>query len=139
MKHFEILEHTADIRLKFTGSTFEELLQAALLGMASIIKPDHQKLPSTPKEIQKKIIVQSPDQIALLVDFLSDVLTQTHINKALFDTVSFQQLDTQNLQATIVGKPVDIFDEDIKAVTYHEAYINQQKNGSLEAQIIFDI
>ena len=34
---------------------------------------------------------------------------------------------------------VDAFDEDIKAVTYHEANIEENEEGVLQTTIIFDI
>jgi SHS2 domain-containing protein len=41
--------------------------------------------------------------------------------------------------ATIKGNRVSYFDEDIKAVTYHEAAVKQNNEGQLETVIIFDI
>lgn len=139
MKHYEILDHTADIRLKVTASTFKELYEGALLGMAQIIKRHDSVVCKQAVDVQQEIKLEASDEVALLIDFLSIVLTHTHIKKTLFDAVCFEQISKTSLHAIIMGRKTESFDEDIKAVTYHEAYVNQCDDGTFEAQVIFDI
>lgn len=138
MVPFTILPHTADIRLKVQGKTHKELFQNALLGMNEIIRKgyckQYRKYP-----IKKNISIKSFDTTSLLIDFLSEILTETQINQALFCLVKFNKLDKYNLQAQIFGDKVDGFDQDIKAVTFTEANIIVNMNGFLETVVVFDI
>lgn len=137
MKNFIIKAHTADIRLHLEASSLEELFAVALIGMAAIIKPN--SCTNSNLIIKKEIWLQSIDTTALLIDFMSDVLTQSHINKAIFCNVTLSQLSKTSIHATILGEPVENFDEDIKAVTYHEADVKKNMLGNYETVIVFDI
>jgi SHS2 domain-containing protein len=75
----------------------------------------------------------------LLIDFLSEILTLSHMYKSLYDSISFQSLTNSNLIAEIKGKKINGFDEDIKAVSYTETNIKKNENGLLEAIVVFDI
>jgi SHS2 domain-containing protein len=136
MAKFEILPHTADIRLKVFGKTEEELFKNAMLGMAEIVsKSDF----DTRSPTSNLIKIQSLDINSLLVDFLSEVLYQSQINHAVFREVKFLKFKDTKLEAEISGFKIDSFDEDIKAVTYHELEIKKSPTGGFETTIVFDI
>lgn len=136
MKSFEHIDHVADTRLLVKGSTLEELFSAALEGMAHLINPAGCHPP-----LDQEITVElsSPDLTTLLIDFLSAVLTQTHLKKTVFCQVNFTLLSDTTLRATLHGRIVDHFEEDIKAVTYHEACVKKNEEGQYQTIIIFDI
>ncbi len=136
---FKILPHTADVRLKVFGKTKEELFKNALLGMAQLLENRKQKIENR-KEIKTKVSIQSPDINSLLVDFLSEVLYQAQINKAIYSETEFSKFSDNELEAEISGFEIDEFDEDIKAVTYHELDVKKSPgNDFFETIIIFDI
>lgn len=133
---FKILPHTADVRLKVIGKTKEELFKNALAGMAKILK----KTAKEKKPIKTKINIQSPDINSLLVDFLSEVLYQSQINHVIYGEAKFSKFSDNELEAEIFGFKIDEFDEDIKAVTYHELNIKKSPaNDFFETIVIFDI
>ena len=151
MKKFEILEHKADLKIRSFGRTKEELFQNMLLGMQESMKPE---LKTPGEETKREIKVKSLDWLALLVDFLSEVLYLTQINKEIYSDVKFKKFSGSELEAELFGKKVERFGEDIKAVTYHNLEINQRperskggrktnvlrpKDGSWEAIVLFDI
>ncbi|MFA5075020.1 MAG: archease [Candidatus Babeliales bacterium] len=138
MKKYEVIPHTADIKLKLEASTLEELFEIALKAMSQIIKKDACKVNQDYK-LTEKFELKSIDQTALLIDFLSQILTYSQINSTVYCKVEFEKLTQQNLVATIFGKKADKFDEDIKAVTYHEANITKNKNNNFQTFIVFDI
>lgn len=138
MRHYKLLPHTADIRLKVEASTIENLFLAALDGMAEIIKPNF-CTQTKDHSLQTTMEISSVDSTALIIDFLSGILMYSQINKAVYCHATFETLESNTLQATIFGTPVDSFDEDIKAVTYHEAEVKKNEAGNWETVIIFDI
>ena len=147
VKKFEILPHTADVRLKVFGKTKEELFKNAMLGMAKILaKSPKSKLkiknfpPKADQPLVEKLKIKSPDINSLLVDFLSEVLYQSQINHAVFKEVNFSNFKETELEAEISGFKIGEFDNDIKAVTYHELEIKKSPaKGFFETIIVFDI
>lgn len=132
------LPHTADIRMFIEGETLQKLFKAGVKGMANIIKEnicDH-----THKFNSKtRIKTCSLDYANLLIDFLSDVLTHTYTNKTIYCKINVLSLEKHKIVADIFGIETHDFDEEIKAVTYHEAEVKKNKNNLWETYIIFDI
>ena len=132
------LPHTADIRLQIEAGTLEELFLAGLKGLGSQLKEglcDQE----TKFSMQETIQTNSIDTSALLVDFLNDVLTKSYAEQAVFCRAEFSELTDTSVQATVYGQQVDDVDEDIKAVTYHEADVCQNDAGNWQTNLIFDI
>lgn len=146
-KKFEILDHTADLRIKVFGSSAEELFENALYAMASIQKPSVlgqsrvgkiiSKIKG--KGILKELEIESMDYNTLLIDFLNEVLTQSDSENAVFYSVNFKEFSENKIKAIISGVRVSDFDEDIKAVTYHEVEIKEIEPGKWESLLVFDI
>lgn len=138
MRSYRLIPHTADIRLKVEGDKIQELFKASLEAMNGIIKRDFCK---TTKRfpIRHTISLCSLDTTSLLIDFLSEVLYYINKDHAIFCKVEFKKLEDFNLKASILGNSVDAFDEDIKAVTYHEAEIMKNSKGNYETVIVFDV
>ena len=133
-KKYEILEHTADLKIRVFGKTKEELFLNSLLAMAESMKPEVEK----GAEVRRKIKVKSADLPALLVDFLSEVLYLVQTNKEIYRDVKFKKFTDTKIEAELFGQKVERFGEDIKAVTYHNLEIKQSGN-IWEATILFDI
>lgn len=138
MQKHEILPHTADLRLKVEADSLPNLFAESLIGLSEILKPGFCQLT---KELaaKKGIRLSSPNPTYLLIDFLSAVLTFSYQHEVIFCQAKFQTLTENSLQAEIFGSKVDGFDEDIKAVTYHEANVQRNQIGNLETVIVFDI
>lgn len=133
------LPHTADIRMKIEGSSLEELFTAGVLGMGNILK-DGFCDKNSPFMLKLKIELTAHDETCLLIDFLSEVLSTSYAEKAIFCDVKFFELTTKKIRAEIHGRQqTQGFDEEIKAVTYHEADVQKNNNRDWETLIIFDI
>ncbi|MBD3273290.1 hypothetical protein GF385_02995 [Candidatus Dependentiae bacterium] len=137
MKSYNFTPHTADVRLEVKADNLEELLKVSLEGMNQLIKKDFCNNASN-FDLKHSLEIGSLDTSALLIDFLSEVLTYSQVNKAVYCKVNFKKLEKNSLECTIMGKKVESFDEDIKAVTYHEAEVKKE-DDILKSTIIFDI
>jgi len=133
---YKILEHKADIKIKIFGKNLEELFKNAALAMAQILKRDP-KLRIHPNASKEKMKIKSLGREILLVDFLNEILARSQINKCLYRVSSFKIQDS-SIEAELISYPVESFDEDIKAATYHDLKISQ-KDGRFEVVILFDI
>ena len=135
---FEILPHTADVRLKVVGESLEELFSESLKGMNELMHEGFCKK-KCGVHLQETISIHSQDSTALLIDFLSEVLTLSHIYHAIFGKVEFKKLDEISLEATVYGSKTPGIEKDVKAVSYHEAQIKQTKSDQYETTLVFDI
>ena len=132
---YEIIPHTADVRLRASGKTSEELFSEALKGMMTIAKP---AVKNSTESTRRHIGIASFDQTALLIDFLNEALSLSQIHKEAYMVVRFSSFSETELEGELEGKPA-VFGEDIKAVTYHGAEIIKSNSGDYEVTILFDI
>ena len=95
--------------------------------------------PSYKEKVRRSIKIESPDITALLVDFLSDALSLSQINREIYNKVRFVYFSETLLDAELEGVKVGSFDRDIKAVTYHEANIKELNEGAYSTLLVFDI
>jgi SHS2 domain-containing protein len=58
----------------------------------------------------------------------------------IFDDFQIQELDKNNLKATIMGRDINDYkvDTEIKAATYHQLNIEKTSSG-WQAEVIFDV
>ena len=134
MKKFEILEHKADLKIKAFGGTREELFLNMLAGMEDSLRPEGMGGIDA-----QEIKISSLDSETLLVDFLSQVLYLNHINQAVYTDIKFQKLINNELEGELIGRKVESFGEEIKAVTYHDLKVAQKDSDKWEATVLFDI
>lgn len=147
MRTHQTLSHTADIRLRVEADNLPELFVAAIEGMMGILKES--RIKNKESRSKKNIEISSVDKTALLIDFMNEVLYLSQTNKEIYGEVKFLEFPAFTeasagksgaaLKAEIFGQKVDDFDEDIKAVTYHEAEIIKNEKGNYETVIVFDI
>jgi len=133
---YQILGHTADVRLHVEAETLTGLFRDALRGMMEIVKSDQK---TNVQRTTRTIALEASNETALLVDFLNEVLFQSHTNKEIYTSITFTKFQEKSLEAELQSASVDEFDEDIKAVTYHEADVKKNKEGKWETVLIFDI
>ena len=134
----EYLPHTADVEMRVEGNSRKELFEAAIRGMAQVLREDGCTLQET-YPLSRRIALQAPDLTCLLIDSLSDILALSFIHKAIFCRAGFIELSENRIVADLYGYEVDGFDEEIKAVTYHGAQVRQSGSTTWETRVIFDI
>lgn len=136
---FEFLPHTADIRMRIEAETLPQLFQAGLRGMSQILKEEH-CLGDQKQDLRRVFAINATDVTCLLIDFLSEVLTLSYTEKSVFCELNFVDFSEKLISAEISGTAIpDGFDEEIKAVTYHEAAVTQNADGLWETIVVFDI
>ncbi len=136
IKRFEILSHTADLKIRVFGKTKAELFLNAMLAMIECLRPDF-KHPET--NVEQEITVKSTDSTTLLADFLNEVLYLIQANKEVYSRVSFDMFTDKEITAKLSGQKIEAFGEDIKAATYHGLEVLQKEDDSWEATVLFDI
>jgi SHS2 domain-containing protein len=131
---YELIQHTADVRLRVDSESLEELFRDAVRGMYAVMR-------GAPRgtAVEREIVVDdSADRTSLLVDFLNEVLARAHIGRELFDSIAFTQLTETSVTARLTGTAPAEFEEDVKAVTYHEAEV-RLVDGEWTTMLVFDL
>lgn len=157
-KDFEILEHTADIKIKAYGETLEKLFYNSVVGMFQAIGPKiddcnllNGRVVCESLPISRKVELEAIDLEVLLVNFLSEVLylsdvnneayldLQVHELKKFFYSCDGVEKDKFRICATLFGVKVQGFEVvEIKAVTYNDLNL-KQIDGMWQTNIVFDI
>lgn len=133
---YQILPHTADVRLRVKSETLPRLFIEALQGMTEIMKP-LEEIKARPAS--RHLSLEAADSTVLLIDFLNEVLSIAEINREIYTDIVWQNFSEKSLAADLIGKTVSGFAKDIKAATYHEAEVRRNTRGNWETIIVFDI
>ena len=133
-----ILEHTSDVAIWTEGFSKKELYANALWQMSDVLLPGHcQEIAHY--DCLMRVRIHAGDATALLIDFLSEALALTYIQKAIFCYAYFDVLSDTALSARLYGRWYDHLANEIKAVTYHEANINREHGGKWATPVLFDL
>lgn len=130
----DVIEHTADVRLRVSAASPEELFMEALRATMGLLQPD-----TGIHAIQRDITIEAADRTALLIDFLSEALSSAHARREVYENVMFTTFTEQRLQGRLLGHEAIAFGDDVKAVTYHQADVHRQPDGTWQTIIVYDI
>ena len=140
MKSHRFLEHTADVLLEASGSSFEEALESAADGMFETIA-DSGKL-GEGRRI--KISEKAPDLESLVVFTLSDLLGEMEAEEIFLKRLNVERFGKEAgnfvLEATAYGSEQDpkLGKIVVKAVTHH--LLKVEENGEIwKIRVLFDI
>jgi len=134
---FEFLEHTADLRFRAWGTSLNECFENCARAMwAAVIRQD-----TVSAKTENKIELEADSIEVLLHDFLSELLFLFESEGLVFKDFDVSIQD-KRLSAVAKGEKFDperhIIETEIKAVTYHEMLIRQEK-GEWSATVLCDI
>ncbi|MBN2502038.1 MAG: archease [Anaerolineales bacterium] len=130
---YEELEHTADWALKVWAPDLEALFGQAAIGMNDLAEMEL----SESERIEKAFTLEALDAEGLLVEFLSELLYYSEMERLGFDHFELE-IGAQQLTAKVAGSPIAALKKEIKAVTFYDLEIEQSAAG-LEVVIVFDV
>lgn len=140
MKHYEILDHTADVAIKAYGKSLEEAFATAAQAMFE------QMTDKAPIEREKRIELEaeSIDLQGLLVKFLSDLIVIHEVDNMVLKDFTIRFTGENKLKAEGWGEKF-IKEKHgqgihVKGVSYYSMEIHDGK-GKEESfvQVVFDI
>jgi SHS2 domain-containing protein len=136
----EIFEHTADLGLRVTAATLEELMADAACGLFEIIAGDLAQIRTQPDR-DERFHVSGTDPTWLLFDWISELHAAFELRRVLFCSFDVA-IDATGLHATAHGERYDparhTLAHEIKAITQHELAVVEMPGG-FEATLIMDI
>ncbi|MDO5836920.1 MAG: archease [Methanobacterium sp.] len=141
LNKFEFFDVTADVGFRAYGHDINDAFASAALAMFEVMTDTFQ----VKHTVKREILVESEDEMALLYDWLSELLFLHDYEDLVFSkfAVSIKQKDpeTFHLSAEVWGEKFnpaihEIRDE-VKAVTFHLMEINREENRC-SLQVIVD-
>ena len=134
----EVFEHTADLGLRITAASLDELLAEAGEGLFEILAGELAQI--RPRE-ERAFDVLGTDPTWLLLDWTTELLAAFTVDKMLFSEFTVT-VHATGLRGTARGEPYDpaahTLAHEIKAVTQHELDVHETPTG-WEATLIVDI
>lgn len=135
--NYELLAHTADVRVLARGENLEKLFRSALGGLCHVATDGEFRSEGDFSE-REAFDIESVAATPLLIDFLSEALSLMCARGAIYPAVEFDELTEEKVSGVLMGYMTDAFAEDVKAVTYSEANIIE-KRGGLQTLVVLDI
>ncbi len=138
MKDYELIEHTADVGVKITAASLEELFRKTARAMFDIMAEESGHCAKKVNQIQIK---QSADNIdELFVNWLNELLSLSAAKALIFCDFKINKIDKHSLEAVVAGSDMKNYkvNTEIKAATYHELKLEQSDSGWM-AEVIFDV
>lgn len=135
---FEVFEHTADLGIRVTASSEDELFAEAARALFSVIvaNPD-----SVQPVVEKAVEVAGDQRDYLLFDWLTELLYLFESQQLLLAEFTVR-LEAHGLRGIARGEPLDRerhqLDHEVKAVTYHRLRVQSTALG-WQAEFIVDI
>ena len=138
MKRFEILDHTADIGIIVYGEDLRSLFENAGEAFFHLITD----LKKVRLRTERKIEIGGESLERLMVDWLNELLYLHDVENLLFKRFNVEFVGEEGLRAKVNGEffqeGVHVIKTGVKAVTYHQLEVRQEKEG-WRARIIFDL
>ena len=138
MKRFELLDHTADIGIMVYGEDLKSLFQNAAEAFFHLITD----LKKIKLRTERKIEIGEESLERLMVDWLSELLYLYDVEHLLFKRFNVESVGKEGLKAKVKGEffqeGVHMIKTGVKAVTYHQIEVRQEREG-WRARIIVDL
>ena len=136
---FEFISTTADMGFITWADDLPQLFARAAAALFTIITNPQEVTPEHPIQIQ----VKAPNWPDLVVNWLSEILYQQEVRGMLFAKAEIEQIQPHSLQASLWGEPYNpsrhIIKREVKAITYHQLSLKQDKQGQWRLRVIIDI
>ena len=135
---YELFDHTADLGLRVTAATLDELFVDAARGLFAMIveRPE-----AIEPRIEETFEIAGDDKAFLLFDWLRALLMKSETDGVVFGTFAVT-VEPGRLSAVARGEPLDPekhgLGREVKAITYHELKVEPTAAGWL-AEAIVDI
>ena len=129
------LEHTGEVRLRLTAGSLAELLAEAGRALAELQLRGASGDPAGPAE---EIEVRSADRVALLVDWLNELVYRAESGVAVATEFDVREIGDSAIRARIRSTPVEQSPALVKAATLHGARV-EPVAGGWEGDVILDV
>jgi SHS2 domain-containing protein len=136
-KTFQEFDFSGDVGIEAWGSSLTGVLENASLGLFSLIATG-----GVAPRTERKFTVESNDEVNLLVDWLSEIITLVATCGEVYVSVDVKELGSGRVEGILHGEPIDEGKHglrfDVKAATYHNLVLRKTADGYY-VRVIFDL
>ncbi len=137
-KTFRLFDHTADLGIEVFGETETALFAHAALALVALTT-DLEKIASV---TERHFSIRGDDRTGLFINFLREVLYLINGEGFLPREVHFDEFQPGFVRVKIRGESFNtekhMIYKEIKAVTYHQASVEQTRKG-WKGRVICDV
>lgn len=137
-RRWEHFEHDADIGLRATGSSREDLFEAMAEALTGLVTDPEKVQPSEAVSIE----CEAPDDALLLTDWLNALIYEMATRRMLFGDWEVT-INDHVLQAVARGERVDRARHEpvveVKGATYTSLSVTRDSKGTWHGQCIVDV
>lgn len=138
MKNYELIEHTADIGIRVSGKTKEDIFASAACAMFDIMVVSG----AIDSKVQHSLTIEGASTEELLVCFLNELIYLFMSKKFLPAKFRIVKMNNRCLVVLISGEKFNSkrhrLKTEIKAATYHNLKVKKTTTG-YQAEVIFDL
>ncbi len=138
MKNYELIEHTADIGIRVSGKTKEDIFASAACAMFDIMGVSG----AIDSKVQHSLTIEGASTEELLVCFLNELIYLFMSKKFLPAKFRIVKMNNRSLVVLISGEKFNSkrhrLKTEIKAATYHNLKVKKTTTG-YQAEVIFDL
>ncbi len=133
-------DHTADVGLRVTAESLDDLFRTAAEGLFGYIVVNFEDVRPT-EAVPVEVLADTPAD--LLAAWLNELIFRCETTHRLFSRFEIAVADDgTSLRGTIAGEPIDrarhVLDHEVKAVTHHGLTLERSADGWV-AEMILDI
>lgn len=132
---FEFVEHTADVAIRARGRTLGELFVNSARGLMTLVFGA--AILNQEPQGTEPIRIESADQVALLVDWLSELLCRCKTGHRAYIGFESIEVGDRMLDCRAGYIPAEA-QEDVKAVTFYDLKIEKLEDR-YQATVTYDI
>jgi SHS2 domain-containing protein len=139
----ELIDHTGDAGLRITAGSLPRLLAVSAQQMVRICCPEG----VIRRSLARPVTVTGDDLVELFVNWLSEINSLMSVHHELYGSFTIKEISDLattplHLTGSAEGEPIaperHLLACEIKAVTFHTAYVCQVPSG-WQCQVIFDL
>ena len=131
----ELVDHTSEVTLRIRAPDYSEVIAEATAALAELV-PGALRGPRD--EQVRELLIQAPDRVAGLVEWLNEVVYLCDAEQWLPTEVDVMGARDGELHIRAKGEALIAPFVLVKAATLHGAFVRQSADG-LEAEITLDI
>lgn len=129
-------EHASELALRLWAPTREGLFAKAGEELARLMLGDDMPGRET---VAADVVVEAPDDAALLVAWLQELIYRAEIDRAVFTRFELQFAGPHRLRARIHGRATAAFRNPVKAATYHRLSAAPAPEGGWGGHVVLDV
>jgi SHS2 domain-containing protein len=134
---YQFEPHTGEVQIRIEGSSLPELFEEAGYALAELMLGE--ELPETPPDAEQEfVMLEAADTEALLVDWLSELISRADVNKRVYTHLVVDELSERTLRARIRGYTPTVLKTAVKAATFHGLEILEHEDR-FTATVVLDV